>query len=124
MTSHTKSEIFWAIIEKGLQLNVPHHLKFIFKLQEVDKPDVFIKLNKDYFSFIENYVRSRAYAGEIPEGADSSLYYGTYSANNFQFSEKDSKLFNTMKQFIMMKGQDFWKEESRTEERTNSPEKS
>ena len=99
--------MLWEKFEDEFMIKVPLHLKFIFNIQSADNVKVLSNLNKEELDFMEEFVRSDAYAREVPIGTDLSDYYENQQAHNFHFSEADLNFFKEIKQLILGKDLNF-----------------
>ena len=111
-----RGDKLWDKIESQLNVKIPVHLKFIFKIQSADRPEVLENLTPDGLQFIEEFVRSDAYAQEISAGSNPLEYYGNQQPDNFSFSREDSDLITRITQLISQNVPDFWKAEEEVRE--------
>ena len=65
-------DILWGKIEQALNLVIPNHLKYIFKIQSIDHPLILSELDEEELSSIRGFVRSETFARMISKDSDHS----------------------------------------------------
>ena len=98
---------FWDAVERELQIEIPSHLKFIFKLQSVDNPLITELEENDLIGF-EEFVTSDSYRNIIATNSNLEQYYGNYSPKEFRFSDEDKRILAEIKSLISEKDSSFW----------------